>query len=160
MIRGVVKALGEEELQPLEVLSYVNLAQQMVYNEAPKELYTKSETVSESSDTIDFSTLEVDTPIKLVDSVNGTVDRKGLLEFEELADDPSKRKRVYATQIGESFSLFKGDEASAYGTFTFTFVRKITPCSAETDYLDIEDKYINKVFTIAKELVKEQLGTK
>lgn len=157
-IRGIIKELDENELQPEEVLSYVNLAQQIVYNELPEDEYIDETTLTIASDEADFSAKNVEKALKLVDSNIGIIDVKSMKEFDELTNAPSKRNRIYATTIGEKFKLFKGENVSSYGTLTLTFVKRLTPCTTEASFLDVKDKYVPKVIDIAKKLVYEQLG--
>lgn len=160
LIRGVVKELGEEILQPEEILSYVNLAQQIVYNELPEEEYLVEVALTESNNELSFSDKYVVKPIKLVDSVNGIVNIVGIKEFEELEKSPSKKYKVYATIISEKFKLFKGEEVTGYGNFVLTYIMGLTPCTSEASFLDVKDRYVPKVIDIAKQLVYEQLGKK
>lgn len=96
----------------------------------------------QSTSSLDLSSLKVDKIIKLVDSTNGLVAERKDLAFENLANIDDYDNSVFYNHIGEAIYLFKGANVAAWGTLTLHYYRLPNPVTADTDYIDLKEKYM------------------
>lgn len=93
-------------------------------------------------DSIDISALNVDTIIKLMDSVNGEIGLAGDAAIEYVAGLDESANSVFYNQVGHSLELKKGSNVAGYGTLTLHYYRIPNFVSALTDKIDLADKQI------------------
>lgn len=91
---------------------------------------------------IDISTYNVDTIIKLMDSVNGEIGLAGNSAIEYIAGLDESANSVFYNQVGHSLEIKKGASVTGLGTLTLDYYRIPNLASALTDKIDLSDKYI------------------
>ena len=95
-----------------------------------------------ASPTLDLSSLKLDKIIKLVDSTYGLVPLKTAFDIENIINlSHNASTGVYGYHEGELIYLVKGSSIS-WGTLTLHYYRLPTLPAADTDYIDVKDKYI------------------
>lgn len=112
----------------------------------------------QSSTSLDLSSLKIDKLIKLVDSTNGLIPLKNAFEIENIANLIHNSTEAFAYHEGETIYLVKGSDVANWGTLTLHYYRLPTLPSADTDYIDLKDKYMRllidkcviDVFALAK----------
>lgn len=103
-------------------------------------------------------TKAIDRVIKLVSSTSGLIPEKKLEEFEYLSGLSTRQNSLFFAEFGQKLYLFKGSDVASTGTITIYYYRLPTPMTADSDYIDIKDKYIPLVTAKAKQYVLEQKG--
>ena len=158
IIRNIAEEQENSKLQPTDMFDYLNLAIQTVYKDLPQKFYQDTDdTISVSGDSLDISTLNIADIIKIVDETNGKLIPVGPDEIENLADNPRKQSNIFYYQEGQRIRLYKGDNISSYGTMRIVFFRELELVSAETDYLDVPDRFVPTVLEVAKRITYEKL---
>lgn len=157
LIRGIVRELGNKVLQPEEILEYINLAQQIVYNGMDKTRYQTSGSFPITANVIDLSAQKIRQVIKIKDAANGVYfEETNANLFELIGCDPNK-KSIYYQLVGEKIEIQPKDN-TLDANATVYYIREITPITAETEYLDVPDGEVPKVLEIAEQTVRRQLG--
>ena len=96
-----------------------------------------------STANVDLSALRIDKVIKVVDATNGLVSERKDLAFENLSNISHLTNSVFYNLFGETLFLAKGSDVSAWGTLTLYYYRIPVLVSADSDYIDLKDKYMD-----------------
>lgn len=104
----------------------------------------------QSTTSLSLSALKVDKIIKLVDATNGLVAERKDLAFENLAGIDQYDNSVFYNHIGETLYLFKGANVTSWGTLTLHYYRLPNAVTADTDYIDLKEKYIKLLLGACK----------
>ena len=162
-IRGILRTLCNKlslnDIEDLVLndfihLSVCSIAEQLNAGAYPD--YGTSVIVTPIAGMIDLSTYRIESITKLVDSINGECIKKDAHEIENISNVPQAASNIYYNNYGEQIFLKKGSSVASYGVLTLFYIRVPTKANADTDYIDLRDKYIDLLINQAKIMVYEQ----
>ena len=108
-------------------------------------------------DSIDISSYRYDSIVKLTDSNIWSCVRKDFKSIDNFLDSPQTSSNVYYFVSGDTILLKKGSSAT-YGNLTLSYTRIPIKATADTDYLDIRDEFVNLVINKTAIKVFEKMG--
>lgn len=113
-------------------------------------------TLTITSNVASIASLNVMDIIKIVDATNGYCRYLSPVQFEGVYDVIQNRQVVHWTRNGENI-LFNKGSLSAYGVVKMYYNRYPTKATADSDYLDLKDPYMDVALSKAKLHLYEQL---
>jgi hypothetical protein len=162
-VRGILRSLCNKlslnDIEDLVLndfihLSVCSIAEQLNAGAYPD--YGTSVVVTQTAGVIDLSTYRIESITKLVDSTNGECIQKDAHEIENISNVPQAASNIYYNNYGEQIFLKKGSSVASYGNLTLFYIRVPVKANADTDYIDLRDKYIDLLINQAKIMVYEQ----
>ena len=99
--------------------------------------------------------MKIDNIIKLKDSDYGLIGVKDEDEWENLGNIEDYRESIFFIRYGEIISIFKGNLISVLGTISLYYDREPILVTADTDYIDLKDKYIPQLIELCKKDIYE-----
>jgi hypothetical protein len=161
IIRTLAKSISQQELLDTEITDIIHLSLLELVEllgDAVISDYTETATVNQSNNEITLS-MNYDKIVKLVDGTNGLVLERSPADIEGTKTHPQSQKNIFYSVVGDKLELYKGTGiGGSYGTLTLYYTRTPNKAGADTEYLDIKDKFVSLLVGKAKIAVYEALG--
>ena len=148
------KTIGMTDFKALINVNTLNLIEALGDKTARDYRIKVTRTVTADNE-IDLSDLKINNIIKLKDSDYGLIGVKDEDEWENLGNIEDYRESIFFIRYGEIISIFKGNLISVLGTISLYYDREPILVTADTDYIDLKDKYIPQLIELCKKDIYE-----
>lgn len=104
------------------------------------------------------SSLKIDQITKVVGVTNGLFIEISAKEFDGLSSIPQKTSNVFWFKFGDLILMYPGSDLNLDSTIYVYYNRTPTKATADSDYLDVKDKFVKLALDKAKIMIYEQLN--
>lgn len=160
ILRVLADAISQDKVQDLVLNDFIHLAISDVaqlLNGSKFPWYGVQQVVTATANVIIISGYRIDTITKLVDATNGICIEVSPTTFEGIAKIPQLQGSICWYRFGQSIYIYV-PAGLTLGILTLSFNRIPSKAIADTDPLDIPDKFAMLAINKAKVLLYEQIA--